>query len=86
MNLIVGGRSYHQIPRIFQHLQENATAIVTLLYETDTEELAHYWSGDVQSNNKLERWLELVSYYAGQTLRGSNLDVVEMIRDRLNRR
>lgn len=69
VNLEVGNRQYHQLPRVFSHLQSNANEILEAVKKLSPEEAKYYWDLPFEpttTENKILEWSKKLIFYSNQ--------------------
>lgn len=78
-NVIVDGKLYKDLPRIFVNLFSNIQIIKEIILETDVEEINHFWEIDTTNDTKLNDWAGLVDNYSKSIGELKDLDLSSMI-------
>ncbi|MCD4781629.1 MAG: hypothetical protein K8S27_13930 [Candidatus Omnitrophica bacterium] len=81
--LIVNGKKYKDVPKIFYHLKGNLDKVVKLVKKLDPEEAKYFWKVDqnLGSYTLLPTWLDLVVGYAEKNLGSKGKFIVHLIGD-----
>lgn len=78
-DLLIGGKTYKNVPRIFVTLIQNLPDIAKIIFKTKATELSAYWQKNATEGNKDKTWIRLVAREASSINGAKHLDLEEMI-------
>lgn len=85
--IVVGLKTYENIPRIFLNLFDNLSSIIETLIQTSAIELSEYWGIKTTETKKISDWIELVFEHSKQITDAKHLNIkqilTEIIADKL---
>lgn len=82
VQITYNGTVYERIPRIVQHLYENAEEIASLIDSINDEDIEYYWGERIPHERRMKTWIRMVEYYSRSILRNTTLDIGDMCRYR----
>jgi hypothetical protein len=77
--MIIGKKSYKNIPRIFLNLFDNLGFIIDTIAQTSSVELSEYWNVKTNEKRKIEDWIELVSFQSKKIPDAKHLNVKQIL-------
>lgn len=77
--IIIGKKSYKNIPRIFINLFDNIDFIIETLVETSSIELSEYWGIKTNEKKKILDWIEIVSEQSKKIQDAKHLNVKQIL-------
>jgi hypothetical protein len=81
--IIVGSKTYENIPRIFLNLFDNLSLVIETLKQTSSIELSEYWGIKTTENKKISDWIELVSEHSKKITDAKHLNIKQMLMELL---
>jgi hypothetical protein len=77
--IIVGTKTYENIPRIFLNLFDNLSFVIETLIQTSSIELSEYWGIKTTENKKISDWIELVSEHSKKITDANHLNIKQIL-------
>ncbi|MBJ7427448.1 MAG: hypothetical protein JHD28_00590 [Bacteroidia bacterium] len=77
--ILIGKKSYKNIPRIFLNLFDNADIIIETLLQTSSIELSEYWGIKTNEKKKISDWIEIVSEHSKKIQDAKHLNVKQIL-------
>lgn len=84
--MVIGSKSYVNIPRIFMNLFNDLYFIIEIIGQTSAIELSEYWGIKTTEKNKISDWIDLVSYSSTRIPDSKHLNIKQMITDLISAR
>lgn len=82
-SLLIGNKTYQNVPRIYANLFNQIKEIINILDETPYETLSEYWSIRTTNAKKLNDWIKLVSTHSKNFSAANHLNIEKMINESL---
>lgn len=64
VSISFSGRTYRNVPRIFERLINNTDEIFSYIENQEKSDLSYYWGKMVTDSNKLVTWIDLISEHS----------------------
>lgn len=80
-NLLVGKKTYINIPRIFLNLFDNLDFALETLVQTSAIELSEYWGIKTTETKKISDWIELVSEQSTKISDSKHLNIKQILNE-----
>lgn len=77
--IIIGKKSYKNIPRIFLNLFDNLGFVIETIANTSSIELSEYWNIKTNEKRKIEDWIELISFQSKKIPDAKHLNVKQIL-------
>jgi hypothetical protein len=77
--ILIGKKSYKNIPRIFLNLFDNIDFVIETLLQTSSIELSEYWGTKTNEKKKISDWIELVSEHSKKIQDAKHLKVKQIL-------
>lgn len=78
-DILVGEKTYKNIPRILINLFDNLSIIIEEIERTSSMELSDYWGIKTTEKKKIADWIELVSVHAEKILDAKHLNTRKIL-------
>ncbi|OJV35585.1 MAG: hypothetical protein BGO33_13340 [Bacteroidia bacterium 43-41] len=79
--VIINGKTYGNISRIFLNLFENLSQVVETIISTPATELSDYWRRHTTEKGKLMDWIDLVDIQGQKIRDAKHLNIKQMLTD-----
>lgn len=80
-NCIIGGKTYKKVPRIFLNLFDNVPAIIEIIMQTTSIELAEYWEIKTTDKTKIFDWIDLVAEHSMKIQDAKHLNIKQILNE-----
>ncbi len=77
--MLVGKKSYKNIPRIFLNLFDNLDFILEIITQTSSIELSEYWRIKTNEKKKITDWIELISQESKKISDAKHLNIKQIL-------
>ena len=77
--IVVGLKTYENIPRIFLNLFDSLSFVIETLIQTSSIELSEYWGIKTTEAKKISDWIELVSEHSKQITDAKHLNIKQIL-------
>lgn len=77
--IVIGTKTYENIPRIFLNLFDNLGFVVETLIQTSSIELSEYWGIKTTETKKISDWIELVSEHSKRITDAKHLNIKQIL-------
>ncbi len=77
--ILVGKKTYKNIPRIFLNLFDNLGFIIETILQTSSIELSEYWGIKTNEKKKISNWIEIVSEHSKKIQDAKHLNVKQIL-------
>lgn len=81
--ILIGKKTYKNIPRIFLNLFDNLIFIIETITNTSSIELSAYWDINTNETKKIADWIELVSVHSKEIPDAKHLNIKQMLIERI---
>lgn len=78
-NLLIGRKTYRNVPRMILTLIQNLPRITETIFKTPALQLSDYWKIRTTEKTKLDTWIQLIVKEAGSISKAYDLDILEII-------
>lgn len=78
---LIKNQLYKDIPRIFIKLFNNISSVLEILINTPSTELSEHWNKKTSEKQKVQDWIDLVSYNSKSIYSAKHLDIKKMLTD-----
>lgn len=70
ISILIGGKEYKEIPKIFEHLNKNMKSIIKIVSNLTVDDVVHYWNieSDVRNKDLIDKWVSLVISNSNKSL------------------
>lgn len=81
VTIIIGKKSYTNVPRIIKHLQESIDEIKEKIKQIDSDDLQYYWKNNTRLtvNNKYNIWKNLIIENSNDILLNTRLNMSDLL-------
>ena len=80
VQIVYNGVVHERVPRIVQHLYDNAEEIACLIDSFSDEEIEYYWGKRIPHHRRLETWIGMVASHSRHIVRNRSIDIADMFR------
>jgi len=80
-DIVVKGRTYSKVPKIFFHLKNNLEEVIEKVMEIDTDDAKHYWDlkRSITKDQLLHEWVHLVLENSAKTLDSQKQLIIHLL-------
>jgi hypothetical protein len=83
-SILIGNKTYDNIPRIFKNLINNLFVVVDIINKTSSVELSEYWDKGTTDETKISDWIENVSCHSKMITNNKHFDIKQIINDKIS--
>jgi hypothetical protein len=80
-SIMIKGKIYHKIPKIYLNLFNRINDILEILINTSSFELSEYWNEETTEKKKLTDWITLVGMNSKSLQGAKHLDITLMLKE-----
>lgn len=77
------GITYENVPRVFKNLFDNLDIIRQIFSTIPKSDIEYYWESAITEDNKIQKWIELVTHYSIESLSDTQINIREILNHRL---
>jgi hypothetical protein len=87
VDIIINGKKYEELPRIFSHLKKNAKTVINIVRDLPPDDAKYHWGLDMEpeTSNKVNLWAKSIMTQAKEILDDSKEFIVHLLGTRFGK-